>query len=432
LQAHFHFNEGSLRDAEAAIKRFRRVAPDLYEQDDKFLRRLELNIRRIRGDLTEQEKEEWSNATILQNSPEFISLRSDVIKSRALARELSPTEVKAEYASLKELTTKLDGEIKEIISIQIESDELFLSSLYFDSAYIRMIGARLAHEYSGIEWPVEQRIKCAVKLQQHAEQVISGFVNLLERAAKSPSQSQYIDVLYTYAVSSISNMRTVIAISRNHPQIGLTAINPHETLERRLKQLDVCFNYWDSVGDYFRSAGALDSKFNVLMLMDRKSEAQEVSSNFVKRVTRFGLDELEKFIGEDANGTRQLIYTAPPEFNDEENDSRDVAPENHAQHFMEAFDLPSDRYENVLAEMKALNRIEHLQFDHCRYTELFVPLAGQDDPKTMYIRRPDFRVHCDKFDYTSKLAGEDINAVVKSFVGSYCMDCPSREPRVKK
>jgi hypothetical protein len=431
LQAHLHFNESDLGAAEHTAAQFRRIAEINGLQEDEFIHWLVLSIHRIQDVLTEDEKRELSEARPPRITPEYVLLKSDMIKSRSLAREIGLDVIRQEYETLKEWCNHLDGETREMVEIQVDADRISIEMLFFNDDFIRAVGQRATRKTLGVELPESERLRRAKQMIERGAKLMLDYLDVLDRAEKCHSRVLYVDVVYSYVTSQVEYYTVTLSLAENFPDMGIKSADVGNRLERMIPRLDFCFAYWNHIGDFYRSTKVIGMKHAVYVLLKNDVMAAAASDEFVERVRRFGLKDMERDIEQDDQGHRRLHTVSLPtvSHDDETTDYRGIAPERLARHMMDSFHLPEERYGNVLLEAQAINNTEHMQFEHCRHLELNVPLSGQNDPATMYSRKPDFKFRCKKLGYQTKLASEDYETVARAFVGAYCSECDQREPK---
>lgn len=329
LQAHFYFNIGDLSNAEACARRYRRQSKGITDRNTKFVRLIELSVRRIEETLTGPEKQELLKTLEWDESPDYLTLWSDIIKSRALTRELSPDETRKEYEILSTRARQLPESVRELVEIQIEADRLSLEALFFDSELIWLVGGRIMLDTLGIDVPVQSPITKAAELIKQGSDWIIGYSALLERAKKCSSQVIYADVLYSYVISAIGASRNLIGISRSFPQLGIDIHMARERLEAQIPRLDYCFDFWTYIGDHHASTKALIEKHEIYTLLGKTNLAEEVAHTVIERIDRYDLEKLRSEIEQDEKGNRTLKFIPLPTFpaNNDEVDYRQTAPE---------------------------------------------------------------------------------------------------------
>ncbi len=308
LQTHFYFNTGDLNNAEACAKRFRRLSEGRTDKNTRFVRLIELSVRRIEETLTYLEKQELLETLRFDESPDYLIFWSDIIKSRVFTQKLGRTEAQEEYERMRIRAQQLDVSIRELVEIQIEADRLSSETFFFGTGSIEHFYERGLRERLGIAMPSRELILQAKQLNNQISQMMADYHAVLERVERSRATNLYVDVLYSY-VSSINNINYIrLSISSAFPELGINVQTARKMLEDHIVGLDYCFNFWNYIGDYLKSTKALVQKHGIYRWLGKTYLAGEVATTTIERIDRYDLEALRSEIEQDKKGQRTLKF----------------------------------------------------------------------------------------------------------------------------
>lgn len=254
----------------------------------------------------------------------------------------------------------------------------------------------------------------------------------LERAQEMGNPALIGDLLYTRTM-----MRAMQVSNLRFRNLGIAELTYPESLLTSMKEEAA------TTISMYKQMGSLEGELRASMLLadvcelsGENASAKRLAEDVLPRAKAMDYAALEARAQEHMSGQTQfkLVKARLDEALSKDDDflhlDGSIPIEAAAKFMLQALGLPKERLPVLEREAESLRDIAGERVHWCRHIELLQDLRHTEHPATYYRTDPDRHCLCQKYRYESAIGFPDWRTVIKAFKETYCVGCPSREPKI--
>jgi hypothetical protein len=192
-------------------------------------------------------------------------------------------------------------------------------------------------------------------------------------------------------------------------------------LNERIGNLEWAINVFDNNGLLHESLKAKLVEADVHKKLGNTELHNEILQYVIEKANEIGLSDMAK-PAEDILMNRDIL-----------DDVCYASPEEHriyALQYMQAFNLPEDRFDNVYKEYWWIEQDCKERSGWCEYIETIQDLTHTLAETALYAYDPERLVRCSKFNYESIVPGHERELLIVEFKSTFCSACKERKPKM--
>ena len=272
----------------------------------------------------------------------------------------------------------------------------------------------------------EERLQMAQNLIKTWQKWLIEVINLEKEIKDTKNPIIIADCIRTrvfvqYDFLIIGQTLSNIKLSSKEKEIGLSL----------LKDLDYVIVLYEKVQAYYYLLKTMLLKCEILSFVEKKEDATKLAKEILMKAQSLGYNDLQKQIEEFLKGNSlyeifQQLGAKIPEESEFFLSATDENLGRFADSIIESLDIPKDRKDNVLKDLKAVQYGFKIKTNWCKYLEIIQDLRHTQSKNTSYIIDPERICKCKLHMYESKIPSINIEVLIETFKKSYCENCSDK------
>lgn len=302
---------------------------------------------------------------------------------------------------------------------QTELTEFDVEGILVNKRHLRDSFKVTAHIQVGRALPYQEILAIIDRITQQQEKWISRYNNIIKDTNITP-------LLHSRYILSFSNHYMLLfqanqALSK---ESSLTTENV-ELFNTMIKELEKAYITFEKSGLLHESLSAKSVIADIYCELGYNKANIEILQYINEKASEIGLYEVS------ANVEKLLKNGIGKKFDIKEDISKVHLTEEeidiYAQQYLEAFDLPKDRYSVIRKEYWWVEQDRYDEYNWCKSICTIQDLRHTYSKETLYSIDPQRRIFCKTFEYKSPDSSIERDVLISEFKTLYCKNCKSRK-----
>ncbi|MBK5262143.1 MAG: DUF4365 domain-containing protein [Peptostreptococcaceae bacterium] len=386
-----------------------------FDEEELYLiEYLSLNIKNALGLITYEEYLTKLKSLADENSENILGLQAKLnYKKLCVAmNKIDDDSVIKEFNEIIRIIKNMPN-VSQLIIENIEIEEFEVEGILILQEMIRNSFKIVAHMKSNYSLTKNEIDKIFISTKNRLEKWIKKYDNIIcNNSIDLLIKSRYI-LTFSSTYLLLFEVPKILEIENE-----LTA-EDKESLNKLAENLKWAFFIFDSAGLVHESLNAKWGEANTHKKLGDKKLYNDIIQFIIDGANDIGFASMVKEATDSLSNTG--IFVEPQSLSDED-------LKLYAFQYLQAFDLPSDRFDNVYKDYCWTEKDRKEKYNWCTHIGTIQDLRHTCSKNTKYSYDPSRLIVCLKFNFKPLKPGYEREILIADFKSKYCRDCKERSP----